>query len=128
MSVAAARRPYLPCWEWSHSRRLRSCWHQRGTNAPAIAATDSGGAQEFARVQAIVEQRCVPCHAAKPTQPGFVAPPGNVLLESPEHIRIRAAQIRQQVATRAMPIGNLTGITEEERATMLAWAEHGAAH
>jgi uncharacterized membrane protein len=91
-------------------------------------ASDSGGAQQFARVQAIVAQRCVPCHAARPTQPGFAAPPGNVLLDSSEQIMIRAAQIRQQVATRAMPIGNLTGITEEERATMLAWAEHGAAH
>jgi uncharacterized membrane protein len=99
-----------------------------GTNAPGIAAAATDGAQQFARVQAIVTQRCVPCHAARPTQPGFVAPPGNVLLDSPEHLRIRAAQIHQQVATRAMPIGNLTGITEEERATMLAWAEHGAAH
>jgi uncharacterized membrane protein len=92
------------------------------------AAADSGSAQPFAQVQAIVAQRCVPCHAAKPTQPGFVAPPGNVLLDSPDHILIRAAQIRQQVATRVMPIGNLTGMTEEERATVLAWAEHGAAH
>ena len=99
-----------------------------GTNASGIAASDSGGAQQFARVQAIVAQRCAPCHATRPTQPGFVAPPGNVLLDSPEHIRIRAAQIRLQVATRAMPIGNLTGITEEERATMLAWAEHDAAY
>jgi uncharacterized membrane protein len=90
-------------------------------------ASDSDGARQFARVQAIVDRRCVPCHAARPTQPGFVAPPGNVLLDSPEQIQIRAAQIRQQVATRAMPIGNLTGITEEERATMLAWAEPVAA-
>jgi len=96
------------------------------TNAPGNAAAEPEALQ-FARVLAIVAQRCEPCHAARPTQPGFVAPPGNVLLDSPEHIRIRAAQIRQQIATRAMPIGNLTGITEVERATMLAWAEHGAA-
>jgi uncharacterized membrane protein len=51
-----------------------------------------------------------------------------VLLDSPDHILTRAAQIHLQVATRAMPLGNLTGITEEERATMLAWIEHGAPH
>jgi len=99
----------------------------RETNVPGIAAADSGDAQPFARVQTIVAQRCLSCHAAKPTHPGFVAPPANVLLESPEQIRIRAAQIRQQVAARTMPIGNLTGMTEEERATILAWAEHGVA-
>jgi uncharacterized membrane protein len=96
------------------------------------ASRDSaqGGATvtQFARVQAIVAQRCVPCHAVTPTQPGFTAPPAGVLLDSPEHILIRAAQIHQQVATRAMPVGNLTGITEEERAAMLAWIEHGAPH
>jgi uncharacterized membrane protein len=101
---------------------------ERGDVQTAGTVTDPGGAQQFARVQAIVTHRCVSCHAARPTQPGFVAPPGNVLLESPEHIRIRAAQIRQQVATRAMPIGNLTGMTDEERATLLEWAEPGTPH
>jgi uncharacterized membrane protein len=98
------------------------------SNAPAASATGSVGATQFARVQAIVAQRCVPCHAATPTQPGFTAAPSGVLLDSPDHILTRAAQIHLQVATRAMPLGNLTGITEEERATMLAWIEHGAPH
>jgi uncharacterized membrane protein len=96
--------------------------------APVDATPAPVGATQFAQVQAIVAQRCVPCHAATPTQPGFTAPPSGVLLDSPEHILTRAAQIHQQVMTRAMPVGNLTGITEEERATMLAWIEHGAPH
>jgi uncharacterized membrane protein len=32
----------------------------------------------------------------------------------------------QQLRSRAMPLGNLTGMTEEERAAVLAWIEHGA--
>ena len=103
-----------------------------GTSARSRAADASAigpaGATQFARVQAIVAQRCVPCHAATPTQPGFTAAPSGVLLDSPDHILRRATQIHLQVATRAMPLGNLTGITEEERATMLAWIEHGAPH
>jgi len=51
-----------------------------------------------------------------------------VLLDTPERILARTDQIRQQLATRAMPVGNVTGITEEERAEMLAWIERGAPH
>jgi uncharacterized membrane protein len=100
-----------------------------GTSAVADAnASTPPASAQFSRIQAIVAQRCAPCHAKTPTQPGFTAPPSGVLLDSPDHILTRAAQIHQQVATRAMPVGNLTGITEEERAAMLAWIEHGAPH
>jgi uncharacterized membrane protein len=36
--------------------------------------------------------------------------------------------MRQQIATRAMPLGNITGITEEERTEMLTWIDRGAPH
>ena len=51
-----------------------------------------------------------------------------MLLDTPEHILARTEPIRQQIATRAMPAGNVTGITEEERAEVLAWIERGAPH
>jgi uncharacterized membrane protein len=76
----------------------------------------------FAEVQAIVARRCVACHAEHPTQEGFAVAPKNVMLDSPEQIRTQAAKIYEQaVATRAMPIGNLTGMTDAERATVSAW-------
>jgi uncharacterized membrane protein len=40
----------------------------------------------------------------------------------------RAPQVLQQVETRAMPIGNLTGMTEQERAQLLDWIQSGAPH
>ena len=70
----------------------------------------------------IVEARCTSCHAEHPTHAGFSAPPKGVILETPEQTLAQAGTIHQQaVVTKAMPIGNLTGITEEERATLDRW-------
>jgi uncharacterized membrane protein len=79
----------------------------------------------FAHIQEIVTQRCVPCHTAAPTQPGFNAPPNGVLLDTPDHILMHATQMHAQLATRAMPVGNITGLTDEERSDLLSWIEHG---
>jgi uncharacterized membrane protein len=94
--------------------------------APARPAAQRS-ANRFDHIQGIVQQRCAPCHSAKPTQPGFAAPPNGVLLDTPEHIRAHTAQMLQQVESRAMPVGNLTGMTEQERAELLDWIEGGAA-
>ena len=86
---------------------------------PAATHTPS-----FARFQSIVAQRCVACHSTNPTQPGFSAPPNGVLLDTPEHILAHVVQMHEQIATRAMPLGNITGITEEERVEMLTWLQN----
>jgi uncharacterized membrane protein len=76
----------------------------------------------FAQAQSVVQARCSSCHAQVPTQAGFTAAPKGVLLETPEQLLAQADTIHQQtVVTRAMPIGNLTGITEEERAVLARW-------
>ena len=73
-------------------------------------------------MHAIVEARCTTCHASQPTHAGFSAPPKGIILETPEQTLAQAGTIHQQsVVTKAMPIGNLTGITEEERATLDRW-------
>ena len=84
-------------------------------------------APTFAQVQAIIGQRCVSCHADKPTQEGFAAAPKDVKLDAPERITANEQRIYEQVvATKAMPIGNLTGMTDAERATIAAWVAGGA--
>jgi uncharacterized membrane protein len=83
---------------------------------------------QFAAAQQIVAQRCVPCHAAHPSQPGFAAAPNGVLLDTPANLLQHAAVIAPQVETRAMPIGNLTGMTEPERTQLLDWIHRGAPH
>jgi uncharacterized membrane protein len=81
----------------------------------------------FAQAQAIINQRCMPCHSATPTQQGFPSAPNGVTFDTPEQITARSGQIYQQaVVTRNMPFGNLTNITQEERDTLGAWYQSGA--
>lgn len=70
----------------------------------------------------IINDRCSSCHANEPTQPGFAAAPKGIVFESEEDTLRQAAVIHQQtVVTKAMPIGNLTNITDEERNTLDLW-------
>jgi uncharacterized membrane protein len=76
--------------------------------------------------RAILARRGAPSHAARPTQPGFAAAPNGLMLDTPQAILAHAALIGPQVESRAMPIGNLTGMTDEERTRLLDWLRHGA--
>ena len=93
--------------------------------ADRVAIDDAGA--RFMQVRAIMDQRCVSCHAARPTQPGFAAAPGGVILDTPEQVARHAARIYQQsVQLKAMPLANLTHMTDAERAQVGAWFEAGA--
>jgi uncharacterized membrane protein len=83
---------------------------------------------DAAVVSAIVEQRCVPCHATRPTQAGFNAPPNGVVLETLDELRAHLPEVQKQLALRTMPLGNLTRMTDQERTAVLIWIGHGAAH
>jgi uncharacterized membrane protein len=73
----------------------------------------------FAQVQSVIAERCASCHS------GASAPLG-VRLETEAEITARAADIeRQAVLTRAMPPGNATGMTDEERELLAAWIAQG---
>ena len=86
-----------------------------------------GGAVAFAQVQQIVATRCAGCHASEPTFDGFDAPPAGVIFDTPAQIQKEAQRIyAQAVATEAMPIGNITEMTEAERRVLAAWHAAGA--
>ena len=76
----------------------------------------------FSEVQPIVETRCQPCHSMSPTQAGVSSAPAGVALDTRDQIEARAAAVAEQVRADAMPPGNITGLTDEERETLLAWA------
>jgi uncharacterized membrane protein len=90
---------------------------------------DEGGDARATRVDAeqavaIVEQRCVPCHSENPTRDGFEEAPAGVVLDTREQIEDQADAIEEQaVRTKAMPLGNVTGMTDEERETLGAWLD-----
>jgi len=79
-----------------------------------------------AQAQAILGQRCVPCHSHSPTQPGFNAPPNGIVLSSPDQVRAHLPDVQKQLTLRTMPLGNITGMTDVERARLLQWLGRGA--
>ncbi|SHF27268.1 Uncharacterized membrane protein [Modicisalibacter ilicicola DSM 19980] len=95
------------------------------SSAGASANVDVPGDQGvgLARIQGIMNDRCVQCHAQNPSHPGFNAPPAGVALDSEEQTKLQAQVIKQVVASGYMPLGNVTKITDQERAAIAAWQE-----
>ena len=97
------------------------------TTKPANVDASVSAADVFAKVQTVMEVRCANCHAQSPTQPGFSTAPKGVMFDTAEDIVRQAQTIYQQVVvTKAMPIGNLTQITDEERSLIDQWFQSGA--
>ena len=95
----------------------------RPAPAPSLAGV---AVPTVAEVQAIAASHCASCHAARPTFDGIAVAPKGVMLETPAQLRRWAQATRQQVQTEAMPPGNMTDMTAEERARILAWIAAGA--
>lgn len=94
-------------------------------SAPKSAA--GGAPVTFTEARQIINARCSPCHAEKPTHPAYQAPPAGITYDTPEQIQRMAERIQAQaVSAKVMPPGNLTGITDEERAALGRWIEAGA--
>jgi uncharacterized membrane protein len=97
--------------------------------AVAIRPDEGSGGRPAAPIDeqkavAIVQQRCAPCHSQNPTQEGFDAAPAGVVLETREQIVDQADAVEEQaVRTKAMPLGNVTEMTDEERDTLGAWLD-----
>jgi uncharacterized membrane protein len=92
----------------------------RPESAPAPAG--GGAPVSFARVQQIVTERCVPCHSEHPSNSAFDSPPLGIAFDTAAEIKARGDQIVEQAVTlRAMPLGNETHMTDEERAVLGRW-------
>jgi len=80
----------------------------------------------FSTVQAIIQQRCVPCHSAHPTMAGFNPAPLGIVFDTEAQIRANVGLIQQYaVNSQVMPYGNLTNMTAAERSTIGAWIAAG---
>jgi uncharacterized membrane protein len=77
-----------------------------------------------AEAVALAARHCVMCHSEMPTHEAFDKPPKGIRLETVEQLRRYAKEIIAQVVVeRAMPLGNQTDMTDEERDRLGAWAE-----
>lgn len=96
------------------------------SGAPAAQASVDPDAISFADVQPIIEQHCTSCHAEQPTSELFSEPPLGLKLENFEEVHAASTKVKQMaVDSDAMPLGNMTGMTDEERATLGAWIVAG---
>jgi len=70
----------------------------------------------------IVQTRCTQCHSATPTDATIKQAPKGIMFATAEDMKRYAAQIEvQAVRNHAMPLGNKTGMTDDERAKLGAW-------
>ena len=82
---------------------------------PEEAGSDVTEPVAFEQIAPVIAGRCATCHS------GASAPLG-IQLETREQIEARGDDIeRQAVRTRAMPPGNATGMTDEERELLASW-------
>jgi uncharacterized membrane protein len=115
-----------PWWTWGVAAAgmiaigLLSAAGPRG--AKTAAATPN-----FKAVENIISSRCSPCHAAEPVWASIPTAPRGILLDDAEHITRNARLIGRNAAwSNAMPPGNITEMTPDERATLAAWLDAGA--
>ena len=117
-ALVAAIRHFFNLWHVGK----RAWWLLAGAAAGAIALAvalapddvETAAAPSRTEAAAIVAQRCTVCHS------GVSAPLG-VRLAAPGQIERYAREIEVQVSSGAMPPGNATGMTDEERAQLVAW-------
>jgi uncharacterized membrane protein len=108
-------------------------WGVAGAGMVAIAILSAAGPRDikigslpaaptFANIEEIVLSRCSMCHGAEPVWASIVTAPKGILLDDTEHIRRNARLIGRNAAwSNAMPPGNVTEMTGEERAMIAAW-------
>ena len=81
----------------------------------------------FATVEAVIDLRCVLCHSAKPRHEDFDKPPEGVMFDTPQQIKTLAQRIfARAVISKTMPLGDETGMTQEERDLLGVWVRQGA--
>jgi uncharacterized membrane protein len=78
----------------------------------------------FPAVKDAVSTRCSMCHSAEPVYEGINRPPKGVTFETDAEIAAHAREIYLQAGrSHAMPPGNVTDMTNDERKLLTAWFE-----
>jgi uncharacterized membrane protein len=97
------------------------------TSVPMHGGAEPTMRVSFAEAHAVIGHRCVQCHSARPTDDQFRQPPNGVKFDTPPEIAGLVPKIKlMAVDTNAMPLGNKTGMTVQERAVLGAWIAEGA--
>ena len=98
-----------------------------GEEVASRAAEPFLSAEHFAAASLTVQTRCAMCHTSEPSWPGLYEAPKNVILDNDVAIANHARDIAMQAGyAHAMPPGNATEMTPEERALIVAWFREGS--
>jgi len=94
--------------------------------APAVQRF--AGDPHFNAAKDVIGTRCMMCHTAEPAYEGIARPPKGVAFDSDAAIAAHAREIYLQAGrSHAMPPGNVSEITLDERKVLTAWYESAVA-
>ena len=119
-----------PTWTWLASAILFVVIIWLSTAPSVLTGEPKASAQaermiasaHFSAVRDTVLGRCSMCHTAEPSWEGIYHAPKGVLLDTDQGIAEHAQEIYIQAGrSHAMPPGNVTQMTPEERALLVAW-------
>ncbi|MDA0150767.1 urate hydroxylase PuuD [Vibrio sp. Makdt] len=112
--------------ELASSNTASTATDSQTVSADHAMQTASAGVS-FETINKVIQERCSVCHSATPSHAAFAAAPAGVMLDTPEEIKANVPRIvAQTVTTQVMPLGNMTQMTDEERALIGTWVEQGA--
>ncbi|MGQ2909654.1 MAG: urate hydroxylase PuuD [Aliihoeflea sp.] len=95
-----------------------------GEPRASVRAETLMASTHFDAVRDTVMGRCAMCHAAEPGWEGIYLAPKGVLLDGEAQIAEHAREIYLQAGrSHAMPPGNVSGMTDDERRLLVAWFE-----
>ena len=95
---------------------------ERNQAAKQLQSEGNTNAVSFSQIEGIIGERCQTCHSATPSQPGFASAPKGILYDNEKQVTDQSDLIYQQaVVSKAMPIANLTKMTDEERDMVKRW-------
>ena len=116
-----------PWWTWGVAAAGMAAIAWLSAAGPAVLTTGAlPPTPKFKQVSNIIISRCSMCHAAEPVWDGIPAAPKGVMLDSDEQIRRHARLIEIfAVRSQAMPPGNITEMTPQERLVLASWIAAG---
>jgi uncharacterized membrane protein len=116
-----------PWWTWAVAAAGMAAIAWLSAAGPAAVTTGAlPPTPKFKQVSNIIISRCSMCHAAEPVWDGIPAAPKGVMLDSDAQIRRHARLIEIfAVRSQAMPPGNITEMTPQERLVLASWIAAG---
>jgi uncharacterized membrane protein len=117
-----------PWWTWAVAAAgmIAVVWLS-AAGPRGVKSSASPPKADIKSVENIVISRCSMCHSSEPVWDGFATAPKGVLLDARVEIVRRAHLIDiNAVRSLAMPPGNVTEMTLDERQVLAAWLAAGA--